>query len=93
MPPSCKPLTTAGDATLEVGVPTGAPFCSELTAYPVIGVPPLLAGAVQLTVACRTPAAALTPVGAPGTSGSVIPAEAPDGALLPTPLVATTVKV
>ena len=34
--------------------------------YPVIGEPPLLAGAVQDTTACAFPAVALTPVGAPG---------------------------
>src|SRR5688572_18762954 len=33
--------------------------------------PPLLAGAVQLTVARPSPATAVAPVGAPGTDGSV----------------------
>ena len=32
----------------------------------MIALPPLLAGAVQLTVACPLPAVADTPVGAPG---------------------------
>ena len=38
----------------------------DVIVYPVIGEPPLLAGAVQVTTACPFPALALTPVGAPG---------------------------
>src|SRR5260370_40582659 len=38
----------------------------EVTLYPVIGDPPLEAGAVQVTVAWALPAVAVTAVGAPG---------------------------
>ena len=34
-----------------------------------MALPPLLAGALQETVACALPAVALTPVGAPGAVG------------------------
>src|SRR5262249_15408651 len=40
-----------------------------VTVYLVIVLPPLLDGAVQLTVADPLPAVAVTPVGAPGTPG------------------------
>ena len=39
--------------------------------YPVIGLPPLLVGAVQVTVAELAPALALASVGAPGTVAAV----------------------
>jgi hypothetical protein len=39
----------------------------DVTAYLMIVAPPLLAGAVQVTVALASPAVACTPVGAPGT--------------------------
>ena len=38
-----------------------------VTVYPVIAEPPSLAGALQETVACASPADAVTAVGAPGT--------------------------
>src|SRR6478735_7367744 len=40
-----------------------------VTVYLVIVLPPVLDGAVQLTVAEPLPAVAVTPVGAPGTAG------------------------
>ncbi len=60
----------------------------------MIGLPPL-DGAVQLTVADALPAVAVTPVGAAGAVGAV-GVTALDGAeagLVPTALVAVTVKV
>ena len=41
-----------------------------VTVYLVIALPPLLDGAVQLTVAAVLPAVAVTPVGAPGAVGA-----------------------
>jgi hypothetical protein len=62
----------------------------------VIALPPLLAGAVQLTVAIVLPATALTPVGEPGTvvtAVGVTAADAAEAGPVPTALVAVTVKV
>ena len=65
----------------------------EVTVYPVIALPPLLAGAVNATVACVLPAVAVTAVGAPGTVMGVTLFEGAEGALEPAAFVATTVKV
>src|SRR5207245_2310229 len=61
-----------------------------------MALPPSLAGAVQETVAEALPALAVTAVGAPGTvagAPGVPRLEGAEAALLPTALVATTVKV
>ena len=61
-----------------------------------MALPPLLSGAVQETVAEALPALAVTAVGAPGTvagATGVTLFDASEEALLPTALVATTVKV
>jgi hypothetical protein len=58
-----------------------------------MALPPLLAGFVQLTLAERKPATAVTPVGAEGTEVGTTALEGGDGGLLPTAFVATTVKV
>ena len=58
-----------------------------------MGVPPLEAGAVQVTVAWRLPAVAVPMVGVPGVVGVVIELDAPDEAPVPIPLMAATVKV
>src|ERR687883_605476 len=55
--------------------------------------PPLEAGAVQLTLAEALPAVAVTAVGAPGTVAGVTLFDASDAALVPTALVAVTVKL
>jgi len=55
--------------------------------------PPLLAGAVKLTVALLFPAVAVPIVGAPGTVAGVTLLDATDTAPVPTPFVAVTVKV
>ena len=62
----------------------------------MIALPPSLDGAVQETVAEALPALAVTAVGAPGTvagATGVTLLEGAEAALLPTALVATTVKV
>jgi hypothetical protein len=51
---------------LVVPVPVNPPGL-EVAVYPVIAEPPLLAGAVNVTVACPFPAVAVPIVGAPGT--------------------------
>ena len=61
-----------------------------------MGLPPSLAGIVQLTVAWALPATALTLVGGPGTGTRLGITEfeaGEDSTLLPIPLVAWTVKV
>ena len=56
--------------------------------------PPLLAGEVNVTVACVLPAVAVPIVGAPGTVGvGVTGFDANEAAPVPTALVAVTVKV
>jgi hypothetical protein len=55
--------------------------------------PPLLAGAVKLTVALPLPAVALTVVGASGTPEGVRMLEGADAAPVPAPLVAVTVQL
>lgn len=59
----------------------------EVTVYDVIGEPPVLAGAVKLTVACVFPAVAVTSVGASGTVAGVEEAVF-DGVDVPTPFIA-----
>jgi hypothetical protein len=59
----------------------------------VIALPPLLAGAVKVTLACALPPVAITFVGAPGTVAGVTEFDGVDGALDPAALAATTVKV
>jgi len=57
-------------------------------------VPPLLAGAVYVTVAVVVPVAVAVPiVGAPGTDHVVIELLAAEAALVPTAFVAVTVNV
>ena len=59
----------------------------------MIGEPPLLPGAVKLTVAWALPAVAVPIVGAVGTVAGVTLFDAADGALLPIALVAIAVQV
>jgi len=55
--------------------------------------PPLLAGAVKVTVALVFPTVAVPIAGAPGTVAGVTLLEAADASPVPTLLVAVTVKV
>jgi hypothetical protein len=68
----------------------------DVTVYPVMGDPPVLAGAVQLTVADASPPVAVPIAGALGrTAGAagVTGLDAVDARLVPTALMARTVKV
>ena len=88
-PASVAEVDVAGTVAL-------APAGLEVTVYEVIGLPPFEAGAVQETEAEALPAVAVTAVGAPGTVAGATGVTLLDGAeaaLLPTALVATTVKV
>ena len=58
-----------------------------------MALPPLLAGAVQLTVACPGPAVAVTPVGASGTVKGVTLGDAAEATPSPAVFDAFTVKV
>jgi hypothetical protein len=79
--------------------PHGAPHVpmkppgDDVAVYAVIAEPPLLAGAVNVTLACALPAVAVPIVGAPGTVAGVTLFDAAEGALPPTALLAVTVKV
>ena len=64
-----------------------------VTVYPVIELPPVEPGAVQVTAAVVLPGVADTAVGAPGTVAGVTGELAEDGAPVPTALVAVTVNV
>ena len=66
---------------------------ADVTVYPVIVAPPLLAGAVHDTVAWAAPETPTTEVGAPGTASGVTDPEEADDELLPTLFEAFTVKV
>jgi hypothetical protein len=65
----------------------------EVTVYPVIALPPLDPGAVQLTTDDALAAVPRTFVGAPGTVLGVTAEDAVEAVELPAALVATTVKV
>jgi hypothetical protein len=77
---------------LAVPVPVNPPGL-EVTVYPVIAEPPLLTGAVNVTVACAFPAVAVPIVGAPGTVEGITEFEAELAGPVPLALVAVTVKV
>ena len=66
----------------------------DVTVYPVIREPLVLAGALHETFACPFPALALTPTGAPGTGADGVTVfEGVEGALVPVDVVAVTVNV
>ena len=88
-----KPLTVILPEPDWETVPVKPPGL-DVAVYDVIVWPPLLAGAVNETVAeLKDVAVADTPVGAPGTDHVVIELLDDDDELLPTPLVAYTVNV
>ena len=89
-----SPVTSIGeDAPVAVtGVPP--PTGVAVTVYPVIEDPPVFVGAVKLTNALPLLPLAPIPVGTPGAIGTgVTGADAVELVLVPTALVATTVKV
>jgi hypothetical protein len=59
----------------------------------VIFAPPLLAGALNVIVACPLPPVALTLVGAPGTVAGTTELLVAEAVLVPTALLAVTVNV
>ncbi|HET7549055.1 MAG TPA: hypothetical protein VFJ86_14890 [Usitatibacter sp.] len=69
------------------------PEGEEVAVYETIGEPPSVAGAVKATLACALPAVAMPIVGAPGGPSGVTLFDGADAALVPTELVAVTVKV
>jgi hypothetical protein len=87
--PFVRPATMIGLAAPADVMPPGL----DVTVYPVIGLPPLSAGAVKLTVARALPATAEAAVGAPGTPTGVTLLDAADAALTPMAFVAVTVNV
>jgi hypothetical protein len=84
-----SPVTVIGLALPVAVKPPGL----EVTVYPVIAEPPLLAGAVNVIVACAFPAVAVPIVGAPGTVEGVKEFEAALAGPVPLAFVAVTVKV
>jgi hypothetical protein len=87
--PLVRPDTMIGDDAPVAVNPPG----DDVTVYPVIVAPPLLAGAEKLTVTNWLPRAALVIVGAPGTVLGVIDAEGLLEALDPYTFLAVTVNV
>jgi hypothetical protein len=87
--PLVSPVTVIG---LVEPVPVILPGV-EVAVYPVIADPPLLAGAVNVTIACALPAVAIPIVGVPGTVEGVTEFEAALAGLFPLAFVAITVKV
>jgi hypothetical protein len=65
----------------------------EVTAYPVMDEPPLLAGALKVTLASAFPAVATAEVGTPGMPIGVTGFDADEGELVPTELTAYTAKL
>jgi hypothetical protein len=87
------PLTRPFTVQPSVAVLQVAPPGDAVTVYPVIDLPPLLAGAVHETAAEALPGVADTDVGAPGAVAGVTAELGADGALVPAVFVAVTVNV
>ncbi len=88
--PLVRPVTVHGETVQPLLVnPSGL----LVAVYPVMALPPLLAGAVNVTVAWASPAVAAPMVGAPGTVAGVTLLEAVEAAPWPMALVAFTVNV
>ena len=66
---------------------------SDVTVYPVIALPPVLVGAVQLTFAEAFPLVGVSIAGTPGVVAGVALAEEPEKRLVPMLLMAATVNV
>src|SRR5579872_4715235 len=87
--PSASPVTVIGHAEADACAPPG----DAVAVYDVMDAPPFVAGAVQLTVACWSPATADTPVGGGGAPIGVTAFDALDAGPVPVVLVAVTVNV
>ena len=90
--PLLRPVITCVVAVVPALLST-PPAGLDVTVYPVIALPPLLAGGVKLTLAWAFPAVAVAAVGAFGTVACVTLFDGADGTLGPTPFVAVTVNV
>ena len=82
---------TTHDATPDVA--HVRPPGEDVTTYPEIAAPPVIAGAVQFTFAEPFPRVTETFVGGSGTVAGVTDADTDDSTLLPTAFVAWTVNV
>ena len=79
------------DEPVNTGVDQVAALSVEYRmAYPVIALPPLLAGAVQVTFDCRAPVAADTDVGAFGSVKGISEEEFVEYEPVPTEFLAAT---
>ncbi len=85
-----RPVTVAVVAPVVVAVKFPG---DEVTVEPVITLPPVELGAVQLTVAWALPAVAVALGGAPGGPIGVTLFDGADATPVPNELVAVTVKV
>ena len=86
--PFVRVVTVIGLA-VPVAVRAVPPVTEQVAVYPVIADPPLLAGAVNATVAWPLPAVTVPIVGAPGTVRGVT-WTVPDAAPVPAEFVAVT---
>ena len=77
--PLVNPVTVTGELTPVAVIAPGF----EVTLYPVIDVPPLLAGGVNDTAALPLPAVAVPMVGAPGAENVIVGTRLPVVLLLP----------
>jgi hypothetical protein len=84
-----KPVTTRGELAPVVVLFPG----EDVTVYSVMVLPPVEAGAINVTLACALPAVATGLVGAPGTVLGVTAVDATEATEFPATLVATTVNV
>lgn len=84
-----RPLTVQEVVAVVQTNPPG----DEVTVYPVIELPPLDPGAVQLTTDDALATVPETPVGAPGGPAGVTLLDALEADEFPAAFVATTVKV
>jgi hypothetical protein len=87
--PSVRPDTVTGHVVADACAPPG----EAVAVYEVIDAPPLLAGAVQLTVACWSPATAEMPVGGSDGPVGVTALDAAEAEPVETALLAVTVNV
>ena len=87
-----NPVTVIGDA-VSVSVPDAPPVLDVQVAEKLVMVLPLLAPGVKATDTDAAPPVTLVIVGAAGAAAGTTVADADDGPLVPTTLVAVTVHV
>ncbi len=86
-------VTVNGDPAPEADLVTPALLDVQVAVYPVIGDPPLLAGAVNATTIWPTPGVAPVTDGAPGAPAVTTARDGADAGPIPTRFLATTVHV